>query len=159
MKTIKRICALLMALAMVFALAACASKQAEEAEGSQEEDGQNPVMNFVGPYSSDRASMLVEAEGMTDAKITVSWASSASESSEWTMSGAFDADALTVSYDNCVRTDYVYNESGEVDSETVVYDNGTGTILFAEDGAITWIDDQDHVADGMTFTFNSVPQE
>ena len=35
------------------------------------------------------------------------------------MSGAFDADTLTVSYDNCVRTDYVYNESGEVDSETV----------------------------------------
>lgn len=116
-------------------------------------------MNFIGSYSSDRASMLVKAEGATDAKITVSWASSASEISKWTMSGTFDPNTHTVSYDNCIRTNYAHNESGEVDSETVAYNHGTGTITFTENGTLTWADDQEHVADGMTFAFNAVPEK
>ena len=55
-----------------------------------EEDGQNPVMNFVGNYTCDRAAMLVEADGTENAKFTVTWGSSAWEHSEWTMSGKLD---------------------------------------------------------------------
>ena len=116
------------------------------------EDGQNPVMNFIGIYGAGRATMQVEAEGAEDAKITVTWGSSAWENSEWVMSGKLDTETLTVSYTNCVRTDRVYGEDGSISSENVAYENGTGRILFsATDYSLTWEDDQENVAEGMTF--------
>ncbi len=53
---------LLMILVMTLCLgfAACGGAS-EEAAGA--DDGQNPVMNFIGKYGSYRATILVEAEG------------------------------------------------------------------------------------------------
>lgn len=133
------------------------STVASEADTAEEaadtaEDGQNPVMNFVGKYGSGRAGMLVEAEGKDGAKITVTWASSAAENSTWTMHGTFDETTLTVAYSDCVKTDCVYGEDGKIQSETVAYENGTGKIIFREqEYALTWEDDQEHIADGMVF--------
>lgn len=155
----KKMLSLLLALAMVFVLAACASKAApsgSEAEAAEPaEDGQNPIMNFVGNYACDRASILVEADGVDGAKFSVSWGSSAWEHSEWTMSGKFDPDTLTVEYTDCVRKDVVFAEDGSVDSETVVYENGFGTIHF-DNGDLYWKDDEEHVADDMVFVNTDV---
>ena len=115
----KWIC-LIAVLVMVFSLCACGAKDAAPA-GSEAgaEDGQNPVMNFIGVYGHDRASIMVEADGMENAKITVTWGSSAAENAEWVMSGKFDPETLTVAYTDCVKTVCVWNEQGEVESETV----------------------------------------
>ena len=151
----KKICILLLVCAML-ALAACGgSAPAQEAEVVVEdaapvEDGQNPVMNFIGVYGGGRPSILVECEGQENAKFTVTWGSSAFESSEWTMSGKLDLDTLTVAYDNCTRIDRVFKEDGSAETETVVYENGTGRVVFdAEHYSLTWEDDQEHMADGM----------
>ena len=144
---------------MLLVLAACGSSQNKPAEGSDSqiivaEEGQNPVMNFVGNYQADRASMLVEAEGAENAKFTVNWGSSAWENSEWVMSGKLDRETLSVTYDNCVRTDRVYGDDGSVTKETVVFENGKGRISFnAKGNSITWEDDQEHIADGKVFSF------
>ena len=124
----------------------------EETTEASEEDGQNPVMNFIGVYAKDRASIQVEAQGAEDALITVSWSSSAAEHSEWTMSGHFDWETLTVEYNNCVKKDIVYTDE-ENFTETVAYENGTGAIVFGENGTLTWRDDQENVADGTVFEF------
>ena len=120
-------------------------------------DGQNPVMNVVGPYSADRASIMVEPDGDDGAHVTVQWGSSASESTTWEMSGTFDADTKTITYSNGTKTDYVYAENGDIDSEDTVYTNGKGKFTFKDNGklTLTWTDDKEHVADGMTFTFSS----
>ena len=148
----KKMLSLLLALVMIFALAACAAKDAPEGSepAAADEDGQNPVMNFVGTYASGRASILVEADGADGAKLTVTWGSSAWEHSEWVMSGKFDPDTLTIEYSDCVRTDYAFNEDGSVKSETVVYENGFGTVHFEND-SLYWKDDEEHVADDMVF--------
>ena len=156
----KKLLSLLLALTMVFALAACAAKEAPEGSepaGSQAapDDGQNPVMNFVGTYASGRASVLVEADGADGAKLTVNWGSSAWEHSEWIMSGKFDPDTLTIEYSDCVRTDYAFNEDGSVKSETVVYENGFGTVHFENDD-LYWKDDEEHMADDMVFVNTAV---
>ena len=118
------------------------------------EDGQNPVMNFVGIYQCDRASILVEAAGKEEAKLTAAWGSSYKESTEWVMSGPFDTESLRVEYHDCERVDRVYREDGSVESETKVYFNGHGFVFFDYDSnTLTWQDDQEHVADGMTFEF------
>lgn len=171
----KTVVSVIMAGAMALSLVACGGNKPEtkpEAEATQTEaaqeteaaqteaqaaqDGQNPVMNFVGPYACDRANILVEADGNDGARFTVMWGSSATETTQWVMSGKFDPNTLTATYENCVKTDLVYNEDGSVASQNVVYENGKGSMTFVNGDKVTltWQDDNEHVADGMTFTFN-----
>lgn len=121
-----------------------------------EEDGQNPVMNFIGPYVWSRASAMVEAGSGNDARITIDWGSSAAEGSRWVMTGELDTETLTVKYTDCVKTDYVFGEDGEIESETVQYENGTGTITFHDDGPLTftWQDDMENIAGDAVFEWN-----
>ena len=162
----KKMFSVLLALAMLFSLAACAARNepagsepaGSEPAGSEpaaSEDGQNPVMNFVGNYACDRASILVEADGADGAKLSVTWGSSAWEHSEWTMSGKFDPDTLTIEYSDCVRKDVAFAEDGSVASETVVYENGMGTVHFENDN-LYWKDDEEHMADDMVFVNTAV---
>ena len=156
----KKLICLIAVLVMIFTLGACAAKDAAPAgsEAAAAEDGQNPVMNFIGVYGHDRASVMVEADGMENAKITVTWGGSAAENAEWVMSGKFDPETLTVQYTDCVKTVYVWNEQGEIDSETVEYENGEGTITFTDGEALslTWDDAQEHIADGTVFEYASL---
>ena len=148
----KRTLSLLALLALVLSLAACGAK---ETPAPAEEDGQNPVMNFIGRYQCDRCSVFVEAEGSENAKFTFSWGSSAWENSEWTMSGKFDEATLTVEYADGRRADLTYGDDGKLAKEDVIYENGTGRVVFSEGEALslTWEDDKEHAADGMVFTW------
>lgn len=122
-----------------------------EPEGG-EEDGQNPVMNFIGEYSCGRATIRVEAEGADGAAFSVHWGSSYNEAAEWTMSGKLDPDTLKVEYDDCRSAAVTYNDDGSVASETVNYENGKGSFTFnGEDYSLTWQDDEENAAEGMTF--------
>ena len=167
----KKLLSILLALAMIFSMAACSSKEeapaeettpaeetseetAEEtAEETSEEEGQNPVMNFVGDYASDRCTITVEAGEGNDANITVDWASSAAERSEWTMSGEFDEETTSVYYQDCTKKNLVFAEDGSVSSEETVYEGGHGTFTFnADEQTLTWTDDIENIADGAVFT-------
>lgn len=158
----KKWISLLTVLVLVLALTACGGGSEPEETGG-EEDGQNPVMNFVGNYQCDRAGIFISAEGMEDASATVTWGSSVNENSTWTMSGKFDSDKLSFDYENCVRTDYIYSDDGEVQDQTEVYTDGTGTIQFAEgeDGLeLTWTDNKENMAEGMVFIYTgAAPQD
>ena len=148
----KKFISILAILCLVFALTAC-SGGSSEPEGT-EEDGQNPVMNFIGNYACDRANVLVECEGTDGMKTTVTWGSSAWENSEWVMSGTFDMETLTFEYHDCVRTDYVYEENGDVKSSEEVYTGGHGFMIFSENPlSLTWLDDKEIQAEGMTFDY------
>ncbi len=154
MKKMTKLLALMMAIMMVFALglSACGSKTEEPAE----DEGQNPIMNFVGTYVSGRASIFIGATDESNgAEATVTWSSSAAENSAWVMSGTFDPETMQFEYHDCVKTDYVYNESGDVESQEEVYTGGHGFMTFTESDplTLTWQDDQEHVADDMVFEF------
>lgn len=123
-----------------------------ETKAEDEGDTQNPTMNFVGTYAKDRCSILVEAQGQNNAKFTVMWGSSAAEHSEWTMSGKLDTETLTVDYTDCVKKDVVFKEDGTIDTETVIYENGTGTFKF-DGSTLTWTDNNENAADGMVFEY------
>ena len=154
-KMLTLITVLLLAIALVFT--GCGSKGGNEPE----ESGQNPAMNFVGNYACDRANIFIEADGEDGMIATVTWGSSVSENSTWTMSGKFEAEELQMMYNDCVRTDYVYEESGDVKSQEEVYVNGHGVLKFTEGDPITlaWTDDQEHMADDMVFEYVGVAPE
>ncbi|MBQ6756082.1 MAG: hypothetical protein IJP43_03940 [Oscillospiraceae bacterium] len=169
----KKLMSLVLALTMIFALAACQTSQpadtdetakAEEPAKTEEpaksgeaapaeEDGQNPVMNFIGTYGCGRAGMTVEADGMDGANIEVIWGSSAWESSIWTIHGTLDKDAetLTLNYDGAKRVNRTYLDEERFEDE-VVYEDGTGKIFFNDDYTITWQDDKENAAEDMVFT-------
>ena len=130
----------------------------EEAEAPAEEDGQNPVMNFIGPYVSGRAHAMVEAEGSDRAKITIEWGDSANSLARWVMSGTLDLDTLTVEYYNCVRSYVTYKEDGSVESETAEYENGTGTITFDGGSSFTWKGNQSEQED-LVFEWSFEPED
>ena len=116
-----------------------------------DEDGQNPVMNFIGEYQCDRAHALVECSGSEDALITIEWGSSAWETACWIIEGTLDTDTLTIEYSGCVKSILTYEDGGELASEEVEYEDGTGTIVFNEDGTFTWHEDQSEYGEDMVF--------
>ena len=128
----------------------------EWAPVTDEEDGQNPVMNFIGEYQCDRARALVECVGKEDAGITIEWGSSAWELARWSIVGTLDLDTLTVAYSGCTKEIVVYDENGEVESEETAYEDGTGTITFHDDGTFTWHEDQSEYGTDMVFEWAPV---
>lgn len=141
--------------------AAGASESKEDTSEGQTEstvsdhEFQNPVMNFVGPYIADGAEMEVSASGKSDAEFKVTWSKEDSSVSVWTMSGELNTDTFTVEYSNCEKKECVCNEDGSVESETTVYDDGTGRIIFnPQDGTLVWEDEKEHAADALIFEFN-----
>lgn len=151
MKATKKLLAVMIALVMVLmiGLSACGSDDVEE-------DGQNPAMNYVGTYGCGRATVVIGAEGKDGMNAVITWASSAWENSSWTMSGTFDPDSLKFEYGNCVKTDYVYNEDGDVESETEAYTDGKGSMTFTEADPITltWQDEVEDAGADMVFEFS-----
>ena len=140
----KKLFAIGVLAALMLALAACGSapaaqtqtpaaepQTAEETQLPAEGDGQNPVMNFVGVYSTDYSiEALVEAEGMENAKITVTYAGSPWFHNQTVMSGPFDPETLTMAFTDATLTEYIYNSDGSVAEEKTSYVDGRGRAVF-----------------------------
>lgn len=129
----------LIAVSLILALllAGCGSAPAaqprtdEPAPAPAQKDGQNPVMNFVGVYSTDYSTeALVEAEGAENARITVTCAASPWFHVRTVMSGRFDAETLTMAFHGTTLTEYSYNSDGSVAEETVTQTEGVGRAVF-----------------------------
>ena len=112
---------------------------------------QNPVMNFVGEYQCDRAHATVKCWGFDEAFITIEWGSSAWEQTRWIIVGKLDTDTLAISYSGASKAELVYDEQGEIKSDESVYDDGTGTIAFHDDGTFTWHEDQSETGEDLVF--------
>ena len=124
---------LIFILAAAMALSACGGAPKEEAPApsAAQTDGQNPVMNVVGVYSTDYSvEALVEAEGTENAKITVTYAGSPWFHTQTVMSGRFDPETLTMEFSDSTLTEYNYKSDGSVESETVSYNDGKGRATF-----------------------------
>ncbi|MBR0208987.1 MAG: hypothetical protein IJQ43_08830 [Oscillospiraceae bacterium] len=121
-------------------------------------DGQNPVMNFIGDYQCDRARAHVECLGDDAAHITIDWGSSAWEHAHWEITGPLDTETLSISYSGCVKTIVVYDDNGELKSEDVEYEDGSGTVTFGEGLSFTWHEDRAERED-MVFEWVPVTEE
>lgn len=145
---IKSVCFVLAAI-MLLALAACGKESGTSNVSDKDEsaDWQNIVMNFIGEYQWERAHALVEAEGNDEAKITIEWGGSATELSRWVITGKLDPETLTVNYTDSVKSEIIYNGNGEIEKEDVIYTDGTGSVVFNDNGTFTWKDDRSEYGD------------
>ena len=75
------------------------------------------------------------------------------------MSGDLDMETLTIEYDDCVKKRSI--KMGELESETEIYRNGKGRLS----SRAAWLpefdveDDEEHIADGFVFEYNSYDGE
>ena len=125
----------------------------------EDADWQNPVMNFIGNYQCDRASATVECSGSEDAWITIKWGSSAWELTQWDIVGRLDTDTLSIEYSGSTKRNLVYDDNGDLKSEEIVYEDGSGTVVFNDDGTFTWHEDLSENAADMVFEWLPVAVE
>ena len=137
---------------------------APEEDAEETANAVNEYVNLAGEYqdeTSGRAAATVIAN--TEAKcvnITVTWSSSATESTEWTMSAVKEGNQLV--YSDCAkRTTFSsedMDEEGEGDEdgmgggaeETVEYEGGSGSFEIA-DGKLLWTGAADEDCTGCVF--------
>lgn len=125
-----------------------------EEEKEELVDGQNPVMNFVGPYVCSGCNVFIEADGARGAKASITWSFGAGMLSEWSFSGKFDPDTLSFNYSDGIKKNYTYGDDGFITNTETVYESGTGNIAFTGEGMLYWTDEVEHIADGMMFAFS-----
>ena len=127
-----------------------------KAADSQQSDGQNPMMNFIGNYTNGRAMMNVSCIGRDQAAVTITWAGSALDSATWTMSGPVQVsnEGISFSYSNCTKEVVSYAEDGTLISDTVEYQGGSGSIDFlTSDNNAYWYDSQENASNGESFWY------
>lgn len=134
----KKILTVLLTLTLVFALAACGSKEVSEDAGAEIYD------SLVGQYqdlTSQRAVASIERTN-DGCYMIVSWGNSAFEDVVWEMNLVYDGEKLT--YNNCKTSVVTYSEDSAEDKEKeeVLSENGEGYFLL-EDGALIWEGAQD----------------
>lgn len=122
------------------------------------EDGQNPIMNFIGNYQSDRRTMLVEADGMDGAKVSIHWGSDAWTSSEWVITGKFEEtdDSFVLNYTDGSYATVTYDDDGNATRSDEANDC-SGTLEFNKaDGTVIWTDSKDETINNLVFEFINV---
>ncbi len=86
--------------------------------------------------------------------VEVSWARSAYQVDMWTMSVNIPDDGV-FEYRDCIHYLLTYGVQ-YLEKEDILYENGTGRFIM-NGGRVTWIDDQDHVADNSVFVKSTSP--
>ena len=135
--------------------AAPADAVSDTAQTDGEEDGQNPVMNFIGKYDNGGTFITVEADGTSGAKFTVEEPMTDTEKYMYTFSGTLDLDTLRVTYSNSTKTVQTIDAAGNIADEKVEYSDGSGMVIFHEDGTLEWRDENEaeRMADNYVFEF------
>lgn len=105
----------------------------------------NIYASMAGDYMdkiSERAGAMITSGPEGDnVEIVVSWAASATETSQWTMHAEMNDDNQLV-YSDCVYKIISYDEEGNESVETV-YSEGEGYLEFTEEGELAWTGAQD----------------
>ncbi len=129
-----------------------ASEAKTSEEQASESSSQIQRYDFEGQYYAGRGNLSITQEADGSFLIEVWWRSSASEHSEWVMTGTYDEGANRITYSDCVKHDYTLKENAEVDTDVTAYTDGTGNIQIIDGSTIVWTDDQDHIADDVELT-------
>ena len=123
----------------------------------EDPDWVNPLDAYVGEYQCDRAHAHVDTIGNEDVLITIEWGSSAWEMARWFVYGRLDPETMSFAYSDCSKSIVTTSEDGSEESEVTEYDDGTGTVVFNEDGSFTWHEDQSVY--GTDMVFERLPEE
>lgn len=100
---------------------------------------------FVG-----RCGITIEKDENDIYHISIHWASSAFESNNWTMTAVPTGNGSEIRYEDCEKKVITFTSETE-STETIVYQNGTGTFGLLSTNELQWNDEVEHAADDLVF--------
>lgn len=118
---------------------------------SVENKSDNTAALYAGTYAFDE-NFTVEVKSTVANTVVVHIyrTTETAKQTEWILTGTIDENGV-LSYGDCVRRNNTFDETGSVQSADLVYYGGKGTLTF-KNGAMTWDDHAENIADGMNFT-------
>ena len=141
---VKKFCLLSAVLLTLLCFASCGSGGVPTAKGD--------LAAVVGMYQGGRCAVTIERKSGNTVSVYAMWGESALNATEWKLTGTYDLQTNCLTYSDCTCKHVTYDEHGSVAEEKVEYENGTGTMRFAEDGSFTWQSEPDAAQfDAVTF--------
>ena len=135
-----------------------APAETEQETGLSDQKGEEPAKAVSSPYAGtwqdpEAPGCLIEigcADGV-NYEINITWGSGAQEGDAiWEAAGVYDDIWEGVYY---LGTRHDVHVSGDGTPErTLVHEEATGLLYFEDDGALVWLDDFDHMGDGLRFS-------
>ena len=141
---------LILLLLSMFLLSAC-TKNPDNTDDQTDAKTLNIPVKVLGYYYEEVAGRgVINVEKVKDnlAKITIDWASSASENAHWDIEATYDGEKLN--YENAKLLTQVYDTTGN-HADTENYHDGTGYFIVEED-CLVWHNDKKDSGD-MDFRF------
>lgn len=108
--------------------------------------------SLVGTWAekiAGRGTIVIEKEADDLFRVQINWGNSASEMYVWTMT-ASPAASNILHYDDCWHSIITFAEDGS-DSETLVYENGTGEFTLLSTNELMWQDDVEQAGQDTLF--------
>lgn len=153
--TLKTVLCLMMALLLMFGMAACT--KSEEPAPADEKFSADDMVGVWTDNVANRAMIEISpADESGRYAILVSWGNGAAETYQWTMT-ATATDNNVLYYDDCVHT--IVSFAGESSENTVsadanieeVYTGGHGQFVLLETNELQWTDDIDNAGGDVLF--------
>ena len=119
-----------------------------------EEDGQNPVMNFIGQYVdkvSQRAVLTVSCLGDEGGLLEVEWGSSASDGVLWSLPCTFDSETGVFTYTRGTRLVYTCDEEGHFTYTDVRLEEKGTFVVQSDDSSLAWYPEGEDADVGCVF--------
>lgn len=142
----KKLIAMILMLALLLTCTAFAEEKEEDLAPMPEE-----AAVYEGEWACDRAKAEIfwEEEGF---RVSIRWGNSASESTKWEYSCDYnEEDNTLISMPTGTRTEFVYNEAGDIESFNDVYNDGNAVFALDEEGYLIWHDEKEDAGKDMRF--------
>lgn len=136
------------------------STESADTEADAKEDAssmEEEITDLTGTWwdtDSQRCYIVAEQDGDT-LYVTVSWSSSASENTTWSMTAKEDSNGI-FQYSDGSKTTIITTENSA--DASVEYEDGTGNFQY-HDGSLWWNDDKEGIRNGCSFQRGDDDQE
>ncbi len=151
----KRTIAVLAAIFVSLGIFCSCGKSSEKSEKSKSESYMLPEDKIVpteeinletaksedslfGSYKNDTYTMDIEAGENDMTVFTVRSNIKDRVSYEWVIKGSYSPSGNLVNYFSAVKTEIVYDRNGDEKEREVIYDNGSGRMLFTGENRVIW---------------------
>ena len=151
----KALCVILCAMLTACVFAGC-SKESKSAEQEKFDsltpsesvnyDELIPIYEFVGTYTNDDYTVVVEQESDQILSFTVTTNKKDGNTGyEWQMTGYFSDQTYRVNYTEAVKYAVTFDKNGDETDRTAEYENGSGTMQFTDSDKLFWENDTERL--------------
>ncbi len=152
----KALCVLLCVALTVCIFAGCSKGDGKSAEQEKFDslkpsesvnyDDLIPIYEFVGTYTNDDYSVVVEQE--SDQILTFIVTTNTNDDGtgyEWQMTGYFSDQTYRVNYTEAVKYAVTFDKNGDETDRTAEYEIGSGTMQFTDSDKLFWENDTERL--------------